>query len=127
MKKNKVIYWASTGIVAGIMLWSAINFNFNEEYKTAFRHLGLPDWFKAELTAAKLLGVIVLLVAAIPQKIKEFAYFGFAIVLLSAPIAHLSSGDSVLLEVGHSFFFIMLVISYIYYHRVNNISMNIRN
>jgi len=123
MKKDRIIYWTSTGIVAGIMMWSAINFNFNEEYKTAFRHLGLPDWFKVELTAAKLLGVIALLVSATPYKIKEFTYFGFAIVLLSAPIAHLSSGDSVLLEVGHTFFFFMLVISYLYYHRVNNIKL----
>ena len=117
MKKNKVIYWASTGIVAGIMLWSAINFNFNEEYKTAFRHLGLPDWFKAELTAAKLLGVIVLLVAGIPQKIKEFAYFGFALTIVSACVAHISSGDGIVRGLEPLVFLGFLTISYLYYHK----------
>ena len=124
MKKDKVIYWISTGIIVAIMLWSAINFAFNDEMKGAFAHLGLPDWFRLELTTAKFLGVLVLL-TPVPYKIKEFAYFGFAIVLLSTPVAHLSSGDSPLLEIGHGFFFICLAVSYVYYHRVNNITLDL--
>ena len=118
MKKDKIIYWSATGIIAAIMLWSAANFAFNEAYKGAFQHLGLPGWFRVELTVAKFLGVAALLTPAIKGRLKEFAYFGFAIVLLSTPIAHLSSGDSVWLEVAHSFFFACLVVSYIYYHRL---------
>jgi len=118
MKKNKIIYGITTGIIVTIMLWSAANFAFNDKYKDAFQHLGLPGWFRIELTVAKFLGVLALLAPGIPARIKEFAYFGFAIVLLSTPIAHLSSGDSAWLEVAHSFFFANLVISYIYYHRI---------
>ena len=120
MKKDKIIYWISTGIIVAVMLWSAINFAFNPEMKEAFVHLGLPNWFRLELTTAKLLGVLALVVPGIPHKIREFAYFGFAIVLLSTPVAHLSSGDSVLLEVFHTFFFITLVVSYLYYYRVSH-------
>jgi hypothetical protein len=120
MKKNKIIYWVSTGIIVTIMLWSAANFAFNDTFRDAFHHLGLPGWFRVELTVAKFLGVLALLVPGIPARIKEFAYFGFAIVLLSTPIAHLSSGDSVWLEVAHLFFFVSLVISYVYYHRLKN-------
>jgi putative oxidoreductase len=123
-KKDKTIYWISTGIIAAIMLWSAYNFNFNQEYKDAFKHLGLPDWFKAELTVAKILGVLVLLIPRLPVKIKDFAYFGFAIVLLSTPVAHLSSGDSIWLEVFHLFFFVSLVISYIYYYKITGRLLN---
>lgn len=94
MRKDKIIYWITTGIVVAVMLWSATNFAFNEKYKGAFQHLGLPDWFRVELTVAKFLGVAALLIPGLPARIKEFTYFGFAIVLLSAPIAHLSSGDS---------------------------------
>jgi hypothetical protein len=58
----------------------------------AFTHLGFPDYFRAELAWAKLLG-IVLLLAPVPARLKEWAYAGFAITLGSALIAHLSVGD----------------------------------
>jgi hypothetical protein len=58
----------------------------------AFRHLGFPDYFRVELAIAKLLGVIVLLVPA-PARLKEWAYAGFAITLVSALIAHFAVGD----------------------------------
>ena len=51
-QKDQLIFWVTTGIVAGIMLWSALNFAFNPASKGAFAHLGLPDWFRAELTTA---------------------------------------------------------------------------
>src|SRR4249920_2521112 len=37
---------------------------------------------------AKILGVLALLIPSIPARIKEFAYFGFGITLISASIAH---------------------------------------
>jgi hypothetical protein len=60
----------------------------------AFAHLGFPDYFRLELTWAKLLGVVLLL-APVPARVKEWAYAGFAITLGSALIAHLSVGDTV--------------------------------
>jgi hypothetical protein len=100
-----------------VMVWSAYNFAFNPAMKGAFAHLGLPNWFRIELTTAKALGAFALLIPMVPSRIKEFAYFGFAITLISAAIAHLSSGDSVYFEIGHSTFFISLTISYLYYHK----------
>ncbi len=38
MKKDKIIYWTATGIVAAVMLWSAYDFSLNEEMKSAFEH-----------------------------------------------------------------------------------------
>jgi DoxX-like protein len=58
----------------------------------AFTHLGFPDYFRVELTWAKFFG-IVLLLAPVSARLKEWAYAGFAITLLSALIAHLSVGD----------------------------------
>jgi hypothetical protein len=58
----------------------------------AFAHLGFPDYFRVELGLAKLLGVVLLL-APVPARLKEWAYAGFAITLASALIAHLSVGD----------------------------------
>ena len=58
----------------------------------AFARLGFPDYFRVELAWAKLLG-IVLLLAPVPARLKEWAYAGFAITLGSALIAHFSLGD----------------------------------
>ena len=58
----------------------------------AFTHLGFPAYFRVELSWAKLLGVVLLL-APVPPRLKEWAYAGFAINLASALIAHLSVGD----------------------------------
>ena len=115
--KSQAIYWTTTAIVSGIMFWSALNFAFNPTMKGAFAHLGLPNWFRVELTTAKLLGAIALIVPAVPNRIKEFAYFGFTITLVSASIAHLSSGDPVYYAFAHSLFFVSLVISYRSYHQ----------
>jgi hypothetical protein len=58
----------------------------------AFTHLGFPAYFRVELSWAKLFGVVLLL-APVPARLKEWAYAGFAINLGSALIAHLSVGD----------------------------------
>jgi hypothetical protein len=82
-KREKAIYRTTTGIVCVIMIFSIINFIFNDHFpfpngpEGAFVHLGLPRYFKIELTTAKILGVLALLIPSVPFKIKEFAYFGF--------------------------------------------------
>ena len=58
----------------------------------SFTHLGFPAYFRVELSWAKLIGVVVLL-APVPARLKEWAYAGFAINLGSALIAHLAVGD----------------------------------
>ena len=121
MKKDKLIYWSSTRIIAAVMLWSAINFSLNEEMKGAFAHFGLPGWFRIELTVAKILGALALMIPMVPERIKEFAYFGFGLILVSAPIAHLASGDSLALVIGHLTFLIVLGVSYFHFNRLKDI------
>jgi len=58
----------------------------------AFARLGFPDWFRIELSMFKLAGIAVLLAPA-PARLKEWAYAGFAIDLVSAVIAHLAIGE----------------------------------
>jgi hypothetical protein len=58
----------------------------------AFTRLGFPAYFRVELSWAKFVG-IVLLLAPVPARLKEWAYAGFAITIGSAIIAHLSIGD----------------------------------
>ena len=124
MTKDKMIYWTATAIVCSIMVFSAINFNLKEPLgpmKGAFAHLGFPDYFRIELTVAKALGVLALLTPRSPLKMKEFAYFGFAITLISASIAHFSSGDGILFVVDPLMFLGALVVSYLYFNKLNRL------
>jgi hypothetical protein len=58
----------------------------------AFARLGFPDYFRAELAWAKILGVVLLLAPA-SARLKEWVYAGFAFTLGSALIAHFAVGD----------------------------------
>ena len=121
MKKDKIIYWVTTGIVCSVMLFSAINFSLKDPLgpaESSFAHLGLPNYIKIELTVAKILGVLALLLPSIPPKIKEFAYFGFAITLISASIAHFSSGDGILFVIDPLIFLGILTASYRYFDKL---------
>src|SRR6266851_8132606 len=125
-KRDTIIYWLTTGAVCAVMAFSAVNFNLKEPLgpmKGAFTHLGYPSYFRIELTVAKALGVLALLVPGVPRKAKEFAYFGFGITLVSASIAHFSVGDasnlSVIYVLDPLFFFGALVVSYVYFNKLS--------
>src|SRR6266852_4400210 len=123
-KRERIIYWTTTGIVCSVMVFSIINFTFIDRFpfpEGAFVHLGLPNYFRTELTIAKALGVLALLVPGVPAKIKEFAYFGFGITLISASFARFSSGDarlSVLFIIDPLIFLGLLSVSYFYFNKI---------
>jgi hypothetical protein len=119
MKKNKIIFWVSTGVFSSMMLFSAFSYFANEEVKGAFVHLGFPDYFRVQLGVAKVLGVAALLIPVIPRGFKIFAYAGFAINLLSASIAHVASGDPMAVAVTPLIFLGILAVSFTYYLRFN--------
>jgi hypothetical protein len=103
------------------MVFSAINFNLENPLgpmKGAFRHLGYPDYFRIELTVAKALGVLALLIPGIPSKVRDFAYAGFAITLISASIAHFSVGDPLLFVIDPLLFLGALITSYVYFQKL---------
>lgn len=120
-KRERVIYWLATGAVCAVMVFSAINFNLEVPLgpmKGAFKHLGYPDYFRIELTIAKALGVLALLIPIVPIKVKEFAYAGFAITLASASIAHFSVGDPALFVIDPLFFLTALIVSYVGFQKM---------
>ena len=121
MKKDKIIFWITTGIVSVMMLFSAFNYLTNADMKGGFVHLGFPSYFRIELAVAKVLGAIILLFPIIPNRLKEFAYFGFAITFVSAFIAHISSGDPVSVALMPVIFLVVLVVSYNYFHKTRKL------
>src|SRR5439155_4762560 len=122
LKRAQVIYWTATAIVCAVMVFSAINFNLENPVgpmKGAFAHLGFPDYFRIELTVAKALGVFALLMPGIPTRAREFAYAGFAITLVSASVAHFSVGDPFPFVIDPLLFLAALIVSYVYFHRID--------
>ena len=121
MKKNKIIYWITTGIISVMMLFSAFNYFTNEGIKAAFVHLGFPSYFRIELATAKIIGIIALLLPITPFGIKQFAYFGFTITFISAFIAHLSSGDPVSVAAAPLVFLGILIVSFAYLNKTRKL------
>jgi hypothetical protein len=114
MKKNKIIYWTSTGIITAMMLFSAFGYFTNADMKAAFVHLGFPNYFRIELGVLKVLGALALIIPVLPNKLKEFAYFGFALTFISAFIGHFASGDPMPVPVMPLIFLGILLVSYIF-------------
>jgi hypothetical protein len=126
--RDRLIYWISTSLVCAVMVFSVLSFTFYDRFpfpngtEGAFAHLGLPGWFKAELTAAKTLGLVALLTPGVPRLAREAAYFGFGLTLLSASIAHLARGDaglSVLYVLDPLVFLGLLVVSWRYERKLH--------
>jgi hypothetical protein len=95
MKQAKGIttgYWIATSLFGLQMGFTAYAQLRLPQVAEAFTHLGFPAFFRVELSLLKLAGILVLLLPA-PDRLKEWAYAGFAITLVSALIAHLSVGD----------------------------------
>lgn len=114
MKKINIIYWISTGLLAALMLSSAIPSIMNNADSAKFMlHLGYPSYFGAYLGVAKLLGVIAILVPGFP-KIREWAYAGFTFDLISAVFSFIAVGDPLKGLALFPVFFIILIVSYIY-------------
>ena len=85
-------FWVVTALFCLQMSFTAYAELSLPQVAAAFAHLGFPGYFRVELSWAKLLGVVLLL-APVPARLKEWAYAGFAIDLGSAVIAHLEVGD----------------------------------
>ena len=119
MKKANIIYWVTTGLVGAVMLFKAYSYFTNAEMKAEFAHLGFPDYFRIELGVAKIFGVLALLIPAVPSALKQLAYAGFALVFISASIAHFSSGDPMPEPITSLIFLGILAISYVYSQKMN--------
>jgi len=91
-KARTIAYWIVTAILCLQMSFTAYAQLNLPQVAEAFARLGFPAYFRVELSWAKFLGVLLLL-APVPGWLKEWAYAGFAITLVSALIAHLAVGD----------------------------------
>lgn len=119
MKKEKILFWTATTIIAlfeGVM--PALT-SQTELAKEEIKHLGYPEYFGNALVVFKVLGVLALVIPQIPKRVKEWAYAGFAFDFIFATISH-GAVDGINGEIFlPSVIFVILAISYIYYHKLN--------
>lgn len=87
MKKYKIIFWVTTGLV---FLFEGVMPAFTSQSEMSIQgitHLGYPLYFVTLLTVFKILGSLALIIPQVPKRVKEWAYAGFMIDFLSAFIS----------------------------------------
>ncbi|PXY43615.1 DoxX family protein [Flavobacterium hydrophilum] len=124
MKKAKIIFWTTTILIflfEGVM--PALT-SQTELAKEGIRHLGYPEYFGNALVVFKILGVLALVIPKVPNRIKEWAYAGFAFDFIFASISHFAVDG-----VDFQGFFPLIVLailmtSYIYHHKIEHYKNN---
>ncbi|MDR0802215.1 DoxX family protein [Fluviicola sp.] len=117
MKKNAITFWTTTSLFSVMMLFSASMYFTSPEVQANFIKMGFQDAFRIELGLAKILGALVLMIPFFNRSIKEWAYAGFGITLISASILHASNGDPVSNVITPLVFFGILAVSHIFWKK----------
>jgi hypothetical protein len=90
----------------------------SEMAKEGTQHVGIPRWLGLEISIGQLIGLVLLIVPAVPARFKEWAYVGFGIMYLSAINAHIAVGDPLGNSIMAAVFFGLLLTSYICFHKL---------
>lgn len=117
-KSTKIIYWVTTTI---IFLWEGLMPALTGHTELAvegIRHLGYPDYFRVMLNICKVAGSLVLILPFFSARLKEWAYVGLGISLLSALVSHIAVDGVVPLSLFPLAIFAILVASYVSYHKL---------
>ena len=117
MKKTKIIYYVSTGLLTLLMLFSVSQYFFNHEViKEAFISFGYPTYIIYPYGIIKLLGLVA--IWFLPNKsIKEWAYAGFFFAFILAFFAHYMINDGE--QMGALVATILLLISYYSWKKIS--------
>jgi hypothetical protein len=117
MKTTKIIYWITTGIICLFSL-GAVQMNSQMAIDGA-NHLLIPRYLGLEISIGQLIGLVLLIVPAVPKRFKEWAYVGFGIMYITALVAHIAVGDPFIpFGLMAVVFFGLLLTSYISFHKL---------
>lgn len=115
MKRDKIIYWATTGLVSLAM--TAASFMYltqNPQLIEGFKSIGLPLYLAPLLGITKLLGAIAIAVPNL-KLLKEWAYAGFTFMFVGATWVHVSTHTPF---VSPLIFLALLGVSYWFKNRI---------
>ena len=115
MKARTWIRWAVTGLMAALILLSAVPDVLRIPGALAvFRHLGYPPYLLVFLGTAKILGVAAVLTPGMPR-LKEWAFAGLTFDLTGALYSHLSVGDPASAWMPAAIGMVLMAASYVVY------------
>ncbi|MGE5833315.1 MAG: DoxX family protein [Acidobacteriota bacterium] len=109
---RKVVYWASTGIVALMLLMALSYLTGSEQVVSGFTKSGYPQHLRIVLGIAKPAAAIVLLLPGVAL-LKEWAYAGATFTWIMAFIAAYSAGEPVQIWAIPLALVTLLVVSYV--------------
>lgn len=113
-----MLFWIFTALFCIEMSFTAY-YELLPHGAQAFARLGFSNrGFRYELSWAKLIGAAFLLIPIVPARLKEWAYAGFAINLVSAIIAHFSISDRPQAFIPSSLTSVLWAISYCSWRRL---------
>lgn len=116
MKKNKIIFWITTGLLSALVLMSAGMYVFNNaEIQKEFIGFGFPVFIIYPLAFLKLSGVLVITLTKW-NTVKEWAYAGFFFNFVLALGAHLSISDGE--QAGVIIALLLLIGSYVFSKKI---------
>lgn len=119
-----VAFWIATALFCIEMLFTAYyEVGVLPQAAQAFTRLGFPaDFFRIELSWAKVAGVLVVLLPMASTRLKEWAYAGFAFNLISALVAHFSIRDRSAAFVPSTLTSVLWACSYVLWRRLETAS-----
>ena len=92
-KRNRIIYYVSTGLLTAFMAMAVGMYFFqNEMMQETFIRLAYPTYIIYPLATAKTLGLFSIWIGK-NKSLKEWAYAGFFFDFILATSAHLMVGD----------------------------------
>jgi len=112
-KTTKSIFWTTTVIIflfEGVI--PALT-SQSELAKEGIRHLGYPAYFGNALVVCKVIGTLLLIIPQTPNRVKEWAYAGFAFDFIFASISHWATDGAGMLTFFPLIFLALLIASYI--------------
>ena len=119
-KASNIIYWISTILFAGLMIFSAAGGLQPTQQAIQLIHdqLGYPVYFIPFISVAKVIASIVILIPAIGRSVKEWAYAGLFFDLSGAIYSGIAvSGKFDPQMIGMLIWIVPGVVSYYLWHK----------
>ena len=119
MKRLNITYWSITGLFSAFMIFSSVGgITLDPQaVEMLHDHLGYPIYFIQWLSVIKLIGAVAILLPMVPANVKEWAYFGFFLDLVSGLYSFIAVGDPVAGWAPMLLFVAVLVAAYVLHHK----------
>ena len=119
MERTHIAYWIITALFSAFMIFSSIGgiALMPEAVAMLHDHLGYPLYFIRWISMFKTIGAIAILLPFVPARVKEWAYFGFFIDLVTAMVSFIAVGDPVAGWAPITLFIAILLVAYYLHHK----------